>query len=184
MGLRIEDPAFLVKGPRPKQPTPSRAKPPKPLPRKREEPRRTDAGHVVGGQKLIPIVTDDDYYQSLHLEPCFITGLRGTYKDPVVAAHIGNPGKGVKNDAECLPLTKSIHDDTHQKGITVILDWLRDRPHLVIAILRAYARERYFSHPSPQATAPSQIRDDGASNTSPSVTRRTSASPNPSGDRT
>jgi hypothetical protein len=145
MGLRITDPSFLVQGPRPKQPTPSRAKPPKPLKKRREEPRRTDAGYVTGGQKLIPIVTDDEYYQGLHLDACFVTGLRGTPSEPVVAMHIGNPGKGVKNDAECLPALKIIHDATHQRGITAILDWLRDRPHLVIAILRAYARERYYS---------------------------------------
>lgn len=144
MGLRIEDPAFIVKPPRPKQPTPSRAKPPKALPRKREEPRRTDNGHVTGGQKLVPIVTDHDYYTSRHTKPCFITGLYGTPQNPIVAAHIGNPGKGLKNDSEILPLTKSIHDDSHRKGITVILDWLYDRPALVIAILRAYAREQYW----------------------------------------
>lgn len=144
MGLRIEDPAFLVKGPRPKQPTPSRAKPPKALPKKRDEPRRTDAGHVTGGQKLTPIVKDQDYYEGMHLEACFVTGLKGTPQDPVVGMHVGNPGKGLKNDAELLPALKSIHDATHARGISAILDWLRDRPHVVLAILRAYARERYY----------------------------------------
>jgi hypothetical protein len=162
MGLRLTDPAFLVQGPRPKQPTPSRAKPPKPLKKRREEPRRTDAGHVTGGQKLIPIVTDPDYIADIHLDVCAITGLPGTHSDPIVAAHVGNPGKGLKNDSELLPALKIIHDATHVRGITAILDWLRDRPHVVIAILRAYARERYFSQeqapkrplPSPTPTNP------------------------------
>lgn len=144
MGLRIEDPAFIVKPPRAKQPTPSRAKPPKPLPKKRAEPRRTDAGRVTGGQKLVPIVKDQEYYEGMHLEPCFITGLRGTPDNPVVGMHVGNPGKGLKNDSELLPALKSIHDATHQRGITAILDWMRDKPHLLIAILRAYAREKYW----------------------------------------
>jgi hypothetical protein len=144
MGLRIEDPSFKVQPPRAKQPTPSRAKPPKALPKKRSEPRRTDAGHVTGGQKLVPIVTDQEYYQGMHLQPSFITGLRGTPDNPIVGMHVGNPGKGLKNDSELLPVEKSIHDDTHSKGITVILDWLRDKPELVIAILRSYARERYW----------------------------------------
>jgi hypothetical protein len=174
VGLRIDDPAFLIKPLRPKQPTPSRAKPRKALPRTREEPRRTDAGHVTGGQKLVPIVTDDDYYQNLHAEPCFITGLRGTAQNPIVAAHIGNPGKGMKNDCECLPLTKSIHDDTHRKGITVILDWLRDRPNLVIAILRSYARERYWM--AKDATQASQV---GAP---PEAETLAAKSPNSEGD--
>ncbi len=148
MGRRIEDPAFAVPPPRPRQPTPSRAKPKTPLPKKRETPRRTSAGHVTGGQKLTPIVKDRDYYTSLHLEPCFITGVRGTPSAPVVAMHIGNPGKGLKNDSECLPVLSSIHNDTHQRGITAILGWLSDRPDLLIAILRAFARERYFlAHP-------------------------------------
>jgi hypothetical protein len=145
MGLRITDPSFLIQGPRPKQPTPSRAKPPKPLKKKREEPRRVDAGHVVGGQKLTQIVKDQEYYEGMHLEACFITGLKGTPDNPVVGMHIGNPGKGLKNDADLLPALKSIHDGTHQHGITYIIQFLWDRPHLLIAILRAYARERYFS---------------------------------------
>ncbi len=145
MGKRIVDPAFAVPPPRPRQPTPSRAKPKKPLPRKRETLRRTDAGHVTGGQKLTPIVKDQDYYTSLHLEPCFITGVRGTPGAPIVAMHIGNPGKGLKNDSECLPVLASIHNDTHQRGITAILGWLSDRPELLIAILRSFARERYWT---------------------------------------
>lgn len=152
MGRRIESEHFAVKPPRPKQPTPSLAKPKKPLPKKRAEPRRLDAGHVTGGQKLIPIVVDREYYETRHLEPCFITGLRGTPEMPVVAMHIGNCAKGAKNDAECLPALKIIHDQSHDKGITVILDWLRDRPHVLLAILRAYARETYFSQERKQQT--------------------------------
>jgi hypothetical protein len=162
MGLRLTDPAFLVQGPRPKQPTPSRAKPPKALPKKRAEPRRVDAGHVTGGEKLHPIVKDQEYYEGMHLQACFITGLFGTPDSPVVGMHVGNPGKGLKNDSELLPALKIIHDATHVRGITAILDWLRDRPHVVLAILRAYARERYFSQeqapkrhlPSPTPTNP------------------------------
>lgn len=183
MGLRLTDPAFLVQGPRPKQPTPSRAKPPKPLPKKRAEPRRTDAGHVTGGQKLIPIVTDPDYIADIHNDVCAITGLPGTFKDPIVAAHVGNPGKGLKNDAESLPMLDSVHRGWHQKGPSYILDLLKSNPTIFLMIMRAYARERYFSERKQQDRTPTPTPDGStgaAEDVSPSVNRRTSAS---SGDQ-
>lgn len=158
MGLRIDDPSFLVRGPRPKQPTPSRAKPPKPLPKKRAEPRRTDAGVVTGGQKLIPIVTDPQYVADMHADACWLTGLKGTPSDPIVVAHIGNPGKGLKNDAESLAMLDSLHRAWHQKGNVVILAHLENNPNLLLALIRAFAREQYFSGRS--ESSPS-LRDEG-----------------------
>lgn len=141
MGLRFESPYFAVKPPRPKQATPSRAKPKKALPKKRDEPRVKTEGKVLAGQKLVRIVTDPDYIKYLHTLPGTFTGVYGTESDPIVAMHIGNPGKNLKNDAEALPERQSLHALTHGDGITAVLDHLRDKPKLVIAILRAYARE-------------------------------------------
>lgn len=180
MGARLTDPAFLIQGPRPKQPTPSRAKTPKPLPKKRAEPRRTDAGHVTGGQKLIPIVTDPDYIADIHSDVCAITGLPGTHSDPIVAAHVGNPGKGLKNDAESLPMLDSVHRGWHNHGPGFILDLLKSKPAIFLMIMRSYARERYFGtgpKSSEGETAPIQESAAGASHASPSDTRRHSAAP-------
>jgi hypothetical protein len=139
----MESPHFLVQPGRPKPPTPSRAKPAKPLPKKRKDPRRKAAGHVVAGQKLRPIVTDRAYLDGLREEPCVFTGLRGTADDPVEPMHVGNPGKNLKSDNEALPARHSIHDATHRDGITAVLDHLANKPDLLLAMLRAYARERY-----------------------------------------
>lgn len=144
MGKRYDDPAFLIGPPRPKQPTPSRAKPAKALPKVRSKPRVTDGGKVLAGQKLVRIVTDPDYIVDLRDEPCEFTGLHASPDDPVEAMHIGNPGKGLKNDAEALPARHSVHALTHTKaGICGLLPFFERNPHLLIAVLRAYARERY-----------------------------------------
>lgn len=161
MGKRIEDPAFLVQsGHRPAPPPTPAAKGKalgaakkavaklaarqKPIPRKRKgPPRRKTAGHVVGGQKLVPLIDDRQYLDDLRSEPCTFTNQRAVEGDPVEAMHIGNPGKNLKNDAEAIPALHSIHDATHRDGITAVLPYLKLNPDLLLAILRAYARERY-----------------------------------------
>lgn len=144
MGKRIESPYFAVQLGRPKAPPPSRAKPKKPLPKKRKgPPRLKTGGKVVAGQKLRPIVTDRAYLDDMRADACFFTGQLGTTDDPVEPMHIGNPGKNLKTDNEALPARHSVHDLTHREGITAVLRYFAENPALLIAVLRAAGRERH-----------------------------------------
>lgn len=157
MGKRIEHAAFLIQSGRPAPAV--HAKPKalaavkkavakiavrKPIAKRRKgPPRRKTAGHVIGGQKLRPLIEDRQYLDDMRADACTFTGQRATADDPVEAMHIGNPGKNLKSDNESIPARHSIHALTHSKGITAVLPYLENNPNLLLAMLRAYARERH-----------------------------------------
>lgn len=82
------------------------------------------------------------YLDWLRTQPCIITGQWGSDYDAVDPAHIGTAGKGIKNDAEALPVLHSIHRTMHARGEMrvwheLIPDWL------LREALRAYARQMH-----------------------------------------
>ena len=89
------------------------------------------------------LVRDPKYLESLRDERCILTGIPGQTHDPIVAAHIGTLGKGIKSsDDEALPFRSSLHMLGHQKGeISMIRSYAPDA--LLRDAFRALARERY-----------------------------------------
>lgn len=92
--------------------------------------------------KLNPI-RDAAYLVFLRGERCILTGLPAQPQDPVVPAHVGTLGKGIKSsDDEALPFLSSLHTLGHQKGEVSMLR--KHAPDDVLrAAFRALARERY-----------------------------------------
>jgi hypothetical protein len=83
--------------------------------------------------------------------PCALTGRYGCHGDQVVPMHIGTAGKAVKSpDNEVLPALDSLHKRSHgqDKAIgfhTMMLEVLKNDKHLLLDMVRAYAREHYRS---------------------------------------
>ncbi len=89
-----------------------------------------------------PIVADRKYLDSLRDETCLLTGRYATDSDPVEPMHVGTAGKGIKNDAEAIPVCHSLHAYGHQHGE---IEMLRAKAPawLIREAFRAYARELY-----------------------------------------
>lgn len=88
-------------------------------------------------------VRDRSYLDFLRGERCILTGLPAQHGNPVVPAHVGTLGKGIKSgDDEALPFLSSLHMEGHQHGEVSMLR--KHAPDDVIrAAFRALARERY-----------------------------------------
>ena len=93
----------------------------------------------------LDVVRDREYLDSLHDEPCLITGLRGSDQETVDPSHIG-AFKGMKRgDNEVLQILHRFHALGHQIGEMTM--WRKYIPDwLLREALRAYGREQYRAY--------------------------------------
>lgn len=100
-----------------------------------------------------PQLRDRAYLDHLRTERCIISGLPASPRETVDPAHVGKGGIGLKIGDDCaLPILHHYHAKQDEIGeASMYRTFLPD--DVLMAALRAYARERYAAWKTTQGKA-------------------------------